>query len=99
MNITDLAPDDELVIVEWRDLAACSGYDPELFFPAGETGPAAAQIRQAKRVCAGCEVADDCLTYAIETNQVAGIWGGLTEDERRPVRRRWLADRRRRTAS
>lgn len=98
MNITTEL-DDELLVLEWRDLAACAGFDPELFFPAGETGPAAEQIRQAKRVCAGCEVQEDCLTYAIETNQVAGVWGGLTEDERRPVRRRWLAERRRRHVS
>ncbi len=86
---------DELVLVDWRDLAACASHDPNIFFPAGETGPAAEQIRYAKRVCASCEVQDECLSYAIETNQVSGIWGGLTEDERRPVRRRWLAERRR----
>lgn len=90
---------DELVVLEWRDLAACNGHDPNLFFPAGETGPAAEQIQRAKRICSSCDVADECLAYAIETNQVSGIWGGLTEDERRPVRRRWLAERRRRNAS
>ena len=95
----DIAVDDELVVLDWRDLAACAEFDPDLFFPAGETGPAAEQIRHAKRVCAGCEVQDECLTYAVETNQVSGVWGGLTEDERRPVRRRWLADRRRRNVS
>ncbi len=89
---------DGLVLVDWRDLAACSNHDPSIFFPAGETGPAAEQIAMAKRVCGGCDVRDECLSYAIETNQVAGIWGGLTEDERRPVRRRWLAERRRRSA-
>lgn len=99
METTDLTLEDELLVLDWRDLAACRDHDPELFFPAGETGPAAEQIRQAKRVCASCEVQDDCLTYAIETNQVSGVWGGLTEDERRPVRRRWLAERRRRNVS
>lgn len=87
---------EEVIVLEWRDLAACAGHDPSIFFPAGETGPAAEQIKQAKKICGTCEVTEDCLTYAIETNQVSGIWGGLTEDERRPVRRRWLADRRRR---
>lgn len=86
---------DEDVVLEWRDLAACIGHDPSMFFPAGETGPAAEQIKYAKQVCATCEVNEECLGYAIETNQSSGIWGGLTEDERRPVRRRWLADRRR----
>ncbi len=89
---------DEMIILEWRDLAACASHDPNLFFPAGETGPAAEQIKLAKSICAGCDVAEDCLSYAIETNQVAGVWGGLTEDERRPVRRRWLAERRRRAS-
>lgn len=84
-----------LVTLEWRDLAACSAHDPELFFPAGESGPALGQIRLAKQICDGCIVKSECLEYAIDTNQVAGIWGGLTEDERRPVRRRRLAERRR----
>ncbi len=86
---------DDDVVLEWRDLAACIGHDPSMFFPAGETGPAAEQIKYAKQVCATCEVSEDCLGYAIETNQSSGIWGGLTEDERRPVRRRWLSQRRR----
>jgi WhiB family redox-sensing transcriptional regulator len=89
---------DDLVLLDWRDLSACATHDPDLFFPAGETGPAAQQIRLAKEICAGCDVAEQCLEYAIETNQTAGIWGGLTEDERRPVRRRWLAARRRRNS-
>lgn len=89
---------EDLVLVDWRDIAACNGHDPSIFFPAGETGPAAEQIAMAKKICGGCDVQEECLSYAIETNQVAGIWGGLTEDERRPVRRRWLAERRRRSA-
>jgi WhiB family redox-sensing transcriptional regulator len=90
---------DELVILDWRELAACRGHDGDVFFPAGETGAAADQIHLAKQICAGCSVGDECLSYAIETNQTAGVWGGLSEADRRPVRRRWLADRRRRTAS
>lgn len=88
------APED-LVLVEWRHEAACLSHDPDYWFPAGETGPAAEQIRYAKRVCASCPVQEECLEYAVVTNQVSGIWGGLTEEERRPVRRRWLAERRR----
>lgn len=90
---------DEEIVLEWRDLAACRGADNDLFFPAGETGPAAGHIAIAKRICGGCDVQDECLAYAIETNQVAGIWGGFTEDERRPLRRKWLVERRRRRAS
>jgi WhiB family transcriptional regulator, redox-sensing transcriptional regulator len=89
-----IAPED-LVLVDWRHEAACVGHDPDLWFPAGETGPAAEQIRYAKRVCGSCPVREECLEYAIVTNQVSGVWGGLTEEERRPVRRRWLAERRR----
>jgi len=89
----------EILTIEWRDLASCKEADPELFFPAGESGPAIDQIRKAKEICASCPVIEECLDYAIETGQVAGIWGGLTEEERRPVRRRWLAERRRPRAS
>ena len=89
---------DDLVVLDWQDLAACAEHDPDLFFPAGETGSAARQIESAKSICAGCDVAEECLDYAIETNQIAGIWGGLTEEERRPIRRRWLAERRRKTS-
>ena len=86
---------DEFTVFEWRDLAACNSHDPNLFFPAGETGPAVQQIQSAKQICTGCGAREDCLDYALETNQINGIWGGLTEDERRPVRRRWLTERRR----
>ncbi|MGH3927892.1 MAG: WhiB family transcriptional regulator, partial [Pseudonocardiaceae bacterium] len=71
----------------WRNKAACLGQDPERFFPLGVTGLASDQIRQAKAVCAGCEVRAACLRWALETNQDAGIWGGLSEDERREERR------------
>lgn len=95
MNLLDLDAL-ETMAVEWRDLAACAPHDSSLFFPAGESGPAAEQIRMAKAICATCDVKTECLEYAVGTNQIAGIWGGLTEDERKPVRRRWLAARRRR---
>ena len=65
---------------------ACRGVDPELFFPVGSSGPALHQIAQAKAVCAGCLVRDDCLSYAVTTGQSAGIWGGTSEEERRKIR-------------
>ncbi len=86
------------IVIDWRRRAACTGHEPSIFFPAGESGPAAHQIALAKKICESCVVSQECLLYAIETNQVAGVWGGLTEEERRPVRRRWLAERRRRSA-
>lgn len=71
----------------WRQRGACLDEAPELFFPIGTTGPAALQLTQAKRVCAGCAVRDDCLEWALNID-VEGVWGGLTEEERRALRRR-----------
>jgi WhiB family redox-sensing transcriptional regulator len=67
---------------DWRTRAACRREDPELFFPVGDTGPAAAQIDVAKAVCGRCPVRDECLQWALETGQEAGVWGGLAERER-----------------
>lgn len=71
----------------WADRAACTGTDPELFFPAdGERGHARTHREaQAKAVCARCDVRAECLTYAVETKQRDGVWGGLNEDQRRPL--------------
>ncbi|MFM8267274.1 MAG: WhiB family transcriptional regulator [Ilumatobacteraceae bacterium] len=71
----------------WRRQAICRDTDPELFFPVGTTGAALVQIDRAKQVCGECPVQADCLQYAIDTNQDAGIWGGLSEEERRATRR------------
>jgi WhiB family redox-sensing transcriptional regulator len=69
--------------MNWRDSASCRHEDPELFFPIGTTGPAIAQIAQAKTVCARCPVREPCLDWALESNQLSGVWGGMSEDERR----------------
>ena len=61
---------------------------PSSFFPIGNTGPALLQIEEAKAVCRRCEVVDACLAWALETGQDAGVWGGLSEDERRALKRR-----------
>jgi WhiB family transcriptional regulator, redox-sensing transcriptional regulator len=79
----------------WRDYAACRDTDPDLFFPVGTTGPAIEQIENAKAVCAECEACQPCLQYALTTNQDSGIWGGTSEEERRKLRRQYLAARRR----
>ncbi len=76
---------------EWRDGALCRDTDPGLFFPVGTTGNALVQIDRAREVCNECRVAEDCLTYALDTNQDSGIWGGLTEEERRIIRRERVA--------
>lgn len=71
----------------WRERAACRTADPELFFPAAEAGPALArQVADAKRVCGVCSVRAECLTWALDALPY-GIAGGLTEDERRGLRR------------
>lgn len=73
----------------WRDQAACIGDDTERFFPAGSTGgEAAGHIAEAKEVCASCKARQQCLDYALDKGQHDGIWGGLTEDERRTLRRK-----------
>ena len=74
--------------MSWRDRAACLGVDPELFFPIGNTGPALLQIEEAKAVCRRCAVVEPCLSWAVESRQEDGVWGGLSADERRAVKRR-----------
>lgn len=72
---------------DWRYWAACLPEDPELFFPLGTTGAASDQIQQAKAVCRSCPVQQQCLQWALNHHQDAGVWGGLSEDERRNIRR------------
>ncbi|WP_433515821.1 WhiB family transcriptional regulator [Nonomuraea sp. CA-143628] len=74
--------------MDWRHRAACRDVDPELFFPIGNTGPALMQIEEAKAVCRSCSAVDLCLKWALESGQDAGVWGGLSEDERRALKRR-----------
>ena len=69
--------------MDWRHRAICRDEDPELFFPIGNTGPALLQIEQAKAVCRRCPVVSQCLAWALESGQDAGVWGGMSEDERR----------------
>lgn len=72
---------------EWRN-AACLDEDPELFFPVGNTGPAVLQAEEAKQVCRRCEVREKCLEWALEAGHDHGVWGGMSEDERRSLKRR-----------
>lgn len=73
---------------DWRPRAACRHTGPDLFFPVGETGPAAIDDAEAaKSVCRSCPVQAECLTFAMVTNQQGGVWGGATEQERRKLRR------------
>jgi WhiB family transcriptional regulator, redox-sensing transcriptional regulator len=68
--------------VGWQDRALCAQTDPEAFFP--EKG---GSTREAKKVCRGCEVRAECLEYALENDERFGIWGGLSERERRRLKR------------
>ena len=79
---------------DWRTTAACSNKDPELFFPIGSANTSIAQLEEAKAVCRSCNVVTECLKCALETNQDYGVWGGLSEDERRTLKRRVLRARR-----
>lgn len=70
---------------QWQSQANCLGVDPDLFFP--ERG---ASTREAKGVCRACVVQEDCLQYALVNGEKFGIWGGLSERERRRLRRQRL---------
>jgi WhiB family redox-sensing transcriptional regulator len=73
---------------KWKDASNCLGVDPDLFFP--ERG---ASTREAKEVCRGCEVREDCLEYALQNGEKFGIWGGMSERERRRIRRQRALER------
>jgi WhiB family redox-sensing transcriptional regulator len=81
-----MAPEDDRT---WQRNANCMGVDPDLFFP--ERG---ASTREAKEVCRGCVVQEDCLEYALANGEKFGIWGGMSERERRRIRRRRAMQRR-----
>jgi WhiB family transcriptional regulator, redox-sensing transcriptional regulator len=71
---------------DWRDHAACSGLDPDLFFPVSTSGASLTDIEAARRVCQRCPVATACLRWALDHRQVSGVWGGTTEEERHALR-------------
>ena len=73
--------------LEWRQRAACRLMPADMFFPVGVTGAACEEVEAAKAVCRACEVAGDCLEFALRTRQEFGVWGGADEEERRAVLR------------
>ena len=79
----DVILDDYAEVGDWQDRALCAQTDPEAFFP--EKG---GSTREAKRICASCEVRTECLEYALQNDERLGIWGGLSERERRRLKRR-----------
>ncbi|MCW2542646.1 MAG: WhiB family transcriptional regulator [Frankiales bacterium] len=76
------APAEDDGQLSWQDQALCAQTDPEAFFP--EKG---GSTREAKRICVGCEVKQECLEYALMQDERFGIWGGLSERERRRLKR------------
>src|SRR5688572_17051637 len=78
----------------WQTRANCMGVDPDLFFP--ERGQS---TREAKEVCRGCVVREDCVEYALANGEKFGIWGGMSERERRRLRRARALARRAASAS
>ena len=89
----------EVAAMDWRHNAVCREEDPELFFPIGNTGPALLQIEEAKAVCRRCPVIESCLQWALESGQDSGVWGGLSEDERRAMKRRAARNRARQASA
>jgi WhiB family transcriptional regulator, redox-sensing transcriptional regulator len=79
----DAAFGSDPVLMSWQEKALCAQTDPEAFFP--EKG---GSTREAKRVCQSCDVRAECLEYAIANDERFGIWGGLSERERRRLKRR-----------
>ena len=69
--------------LSWQERSLCAQTDPEAFFP--EKG---GSTREAKKVCVGCEVRSECLEYALANDERFGIWGGLSERERRKLKKR-----------
>ena len=77
------ATDEDETLLSWQDKALCAQTDPEAFFP--EKG---GSTREAKRICVSCEVKQECLEYALMQDERFGIWGGLSERERRRLKRK-----------
>ena len=84
----------EYACAEWRAQGACLTEDPELFFPISPGGRSTPQIARAQRICAGCQVRRQCLEFALRTNEMEGIWGGTTPQQRARARRDEIARQR-----
>ena len=70
---------------QWHEQANCAGVDPELFFP--ETGRKTKASRQAKKICFRCDVRNECLQWALDNNEVHGVYGGTTPEQRKQIHR------------
>jgi WhiB family redox-sensing transcriptional regulator len=79
----NMLPEDPAPPDHWQDRAACFGIEPDLFFPVSEdvAGPALA-------FCCSCRIREECLAWALKNGERYGVWGGLTEQQRRRMQRR-----------
>ena len=86
---------------DWQLSAACRGLDTASFYhPENERGPSRMRREmRAKAVCSGCPVIESCLQWALESGQDSGVWGGLSEDERRAMKRRAARNRARQASA
>jgi len=82
VDLIDTAEDEDEGELSWQERALCAQTDPEAFFP--EKG---GSTREAKKVCVGCDVRSECLEYALAHDERFGIWGGLSERERRKLKK------------
>jgi WhiB family redox-sensing transcriptional regulator len=82
-GVRKVAVDDDEAQLAWQADSLCAQTDPEAFFP--EKG---GSTRDAKKICASCDVRAQCLEYALRNDERFGIWGGLSERERRKLRKR-----------
>ena len=73
--------------MNWDEEAACRSTDPDVFFPRDDAPGRSFDVRSAKRICRGCPVRTQCLEFALAARLEHGVWGGLTETERRSLRR------------
>jgi len=83
LGVANAYDSDDAEALAWQADALCAQTDPEAFFP--EKG---GSTRDAKRICNQCEVKSECLEYALKNDERFGIWGGLSERERRKLKRR-----------
>lgn len=74
-------------VADWRARGACVSADPDLFFPVSASGLSHRQEQRAKSVCGRCPVREECLQYALDSAQPAGVWGGLNAAELTRLRR------------
>ena len=74
---------EEETVLSWQERSLCAQTDPEAVVP--EKG---GSTREAKKVCVGCDVRSECLEYALANDERFGIWGGLSERERRKLKKR-----------